>query len=304
MEEYEVIVELLEEILGEPKKIYESKLQYAFDCPVCSEEKGLDHGDGKGNLEISLEKELYNCWACGEVNGTKGSLDKFFRIFGNKEQKKLYKLLKPKELNPQKKFYERLRLPEGFILIKDINKKYPPHLQGLNYLRSRGITDDIIEKYSIGLSTTGKHANRIIVPSYNQNKELNYFIARAWGRTKNKYMNPEAEKDKIIFNEYLVNWEEDIFLVEGVFDSFFLNNSIPMLGKHISKLLFETIYQKAKKFMIICLDGDASADAIKLYNDLNGGILWNRIKIVRLPEDKDVANLKGDIEQYYFQPKN
>ena len=30
------------------------------------------------------------------------------------------------------------------------------------------------------------------------------------------------EKDKIIFNEHLINWEEDIYLVEGVFDMFFV----------------------------------------------------------------------------------
>lgn len=304
MEEYEVIVDLLIEILGEPKKIYESKSQYAFDCPVCSEEKGLDDGDGKGNLEISLEKGLYNCWSCGETNETKGSLDKFFRIFGNKEQKKLYKLLKPEEVGSTQRSYQKLRLPEGFTYVRNINRKYPPHLQGLNYLTSRGITDDIIEKYNIGLTTLGKHANRIIVPSYDKNKELNYFIARAWGKTKNKYMNPEAEKDKIIFNEYLINWDEDIFLVEGVFDAFFLNNSVPMLGKHMSKLLFETIYQKSKKFITICLDGDAFQAGLKLYNELNGGILWNRIKIVRLPEDKDIANLKGDIGEYYYKIKN
>jgi hypothetical protein len=54
-------------------------------------------------------------------------------------------------------------------------------------------------------------------------------------------MNPEVEKDKIIFNEHLIDWDRDIFLVEGAFDSIFLNNSIPMLGKSISQHLFQTL---------------------------------------------------------------
>ena len=101
----------------------------------------------------------------------------------------------------------------------------------------------------------------------------------------------------------MINWDEDIYLVEGVFDSVFLPNSIPMLGKHMSQLLFETIYKKSKKDIIISLDGDAWDNAIKLYNELNGGELYGRIKIVKLPKDKDVCDLRGDIEKYYEEIK-
>ena len=53
----DLIVEILEDVLGKPKKHYESKCQISFDCPVCSTLKGLDCGDGKGNLEV-MEPEL------------------------------------------------------------------------------------------------------------------------------------------------------------------------------------------------------------------------------------------------------
>ena len=52
-DEVEVLVELLSDVLGNPKQHYESKGQISFDCPVCAEEKGLENGDGKGNLEIN-----------------------------------------------------------------------------------------------------------------------------------------------------------------------------------------------------------------------------------------------------------
>jgi DNA primase len=117
--------------------------------------------------------------------------------------------------------------------------------------------------------------------------------------SKAKYKNPEAEKDKIIFWENLIDWNEDVYLVEGVFDGLFLNNSIPMLGKHMSELLFETIYKKAKANVIICLDGDAWENAVKLYHELNGGDLYDKIKILKLPLDQDVCDLKGKIDEYY-----
>jgi DNA primase len=130
---------------------------------------------------------------------------------------------------------------------------------------------------------------------------LNYYIARSWyPNTKAKYKNPETPKDEIIFNESLIKWNEDIFLVEGVFDSFFLPNSIPMLGKHMSELLFTTLYNRAMGNIIIALDGDAYDNAVKLYHELNGGDLYGRIKIVKLPNDKDVCDLKGRIDEYYI----
>ena len=47
-------------------------------------------------------------------------------------------------------------------------------------------------------------------------------------------------------------------------------------------------------------DGDAYDNAVKLYHELNGGVLYGRIKIVKLPKDKDVCDLKGDIKEYYI----
>jgi hypothetical protein len=51
------------------------------------------------------------------------------------------------------------------------------------------------------------------------------------------------------------------------------------------------------------LDGDAFDNAIKVYEELNGGELYNRIRIVKLPKDKDVCDLKGQIDEYYYEMK-
>jgi DNA primase len=67
--------------------------------------------------------------------------------------------------------------------------------------------------------------------------------------------------------------------------------------------MWEKLYTKAKKNIIICLDGDAYDDAKKLYDKLNGGNLYNRVKLVKLPKDKDVCDLRGDITPYYIEEK-
>ena len=302
-EEIEVLVELLTDVLGEPHQHYETRGQISFDCPVCADEKGLDHGDGKGNLEINYGKHLFKCWVCGETHGTQGPLGKLFDKFATKEQKKVYNLIKPEELKIQEAKKTQLKLPEGYTQFKDSNPRFIPHAEAYRYLQSRGITDEIIEKYQIGYTVTGEFAYRVIVPSFDKNGKLNYFIARSWVNGRMKYKNPTAEKDKIIFNESRIDWFKDVYLVEGAFDGFFLDNSIAMLGKKMSSLLFETLYENALGKIIICLDEDAWDDALKLYHELNGGRLYNKIKLIKPPKDMDVADLRGKIDEYYYEIK-
>lgn len=302
-DEVEVLVELLTDVLGDHHNHYESKGQISFDCPVCAQEKGIEKGDGKGNLEINYFQHVYKCWACGETHGTHGPLGKLFEQHATKKQKKVYDLIKPEDLKVKDKKKVWLKLPDGYTKFEDSNPRFIPHKEAYNYLKSRGITDEMITKFNIGYTVQGPFSYRVIIPSYNSEGKLNYFVGRSWVPNKIKYKNPEVPKDEIIFNENLIDWDKNIFLVEGAFDSFFLENSIVMLGKKLSKLLFESLYNKANATITICVDGDAWSDGLKIYHELNGGRLYNKIKIIKLPSDKDVCDLKGQIENYYHEIK-
>lgn len=305
MKEDSLLIDLVETIFGEPKSINEYSGQISVDCPVCSYEiKGLSKTDGKGNLEINYQQHIYKCWACAETHGTHGHLGKLIDQFGSKKDKKTYRLIRPDKFEKKEKEYKKLELPKEFKKFNEIHPIHIPRKEAYNYLKKRGITDDIIDKYGIGLCIEGEYQGRIIVPSYNKKGELNYFVGRSWNpRARLKYKNPEAAKDFLIFNESHINWKKDIYLVEGVFDSFFLENSIALLGKYVNDNLWEMLYTKAKKDIIVCLDGDAFDDAKKLYDKLNGGSLYNRVKLAKLPKDKDVGDLKGDINDYILIEK-
>ena len=295
MEENDALVELLESLLGDHGLHYPNRGQISFNCPVC------DDGRNKHNLEVNYIENVFKCWSCGDSENTHGSLTKLFNKYGNKKQKKLYQVFKPETVVKREKKKKTLKLPTGYTLFKDSSTVYPVRKQALNYLYNRGISDYMIEKYQIGFCDKGDHAGRIVIPSYDSKGELNYYIARSWNpSSKAKYKNPEAEKDKIIFWENLIDWNKDIFLVEGAFDGIFLDNAIPMLGKHMSELLFNTIYKKANKDIIICLDSDAWENALNLYHELSGGTLWGRIKLIKLPDEKDIADLRGEIKDEYY----
>ena len=300
--DYTPVFEILEDIFGDYKNHNDYKCQVSFDCPVCSYDiKGLDHGDGKGNLEINYKYGVYKCWSCAESHDTHGSIYKLIKKYGTPKHLKNYELLRPEDTEEGvKRTYKKVRLPKEFILFKNISlglKLTPYYKQAYNYIRSRNITDDMLNKYNIGFCYQGPYENRIIIPSYDENQELNYFIARSYlTRTKMKYKNPEAQKETIIFNEHLIDWSQPIYIVEGAFDSIFIPNAIPMLGKFMSDFLFKKLYENAKKIIIV-LDPDAWTDAEKIYHKINCGKLMGKVWIVKLEGNKDIADLQGKINE-------
>jgi DNA primase len=301
--EFEPIIEILEDIFGDYKLHSDYKGQISFDCPVCSYDiKQLDRGDGKGNLEINYKRGVYKCWSCAETHDTHGSIFKLVKKYGSPRQNKKFSLLMPEEVDEVKRIYKKVYLPKEFISFKDVSqglKLTPQFKQAWNYIKKRNVTDQMIEKFNIGFCYTGLYENRIIIPSYDTELTLNYFIARSYlSKTKLKYKNPEVQKEIIIWNEHLINWEERLYIVEGAFDSIFVPNSIPMLGKFMSDNLFKTIYTNAKKDIVIVLDPDAWNDATRLYHKMNCGKLMGRVFIVKLDGDQDIADLKGDLSNY------
>lgn len=299
--DYSAVIEILEDILGDYKLHNDYKGQISFDCPVCSQEiKGLDQGDGKGNLEVNYKYNVFKCWVCAESHETHGSIHRLIKRFGNPRQLKKYELLRPDETEDRaNRVYKKVKLPKEFVPFKDASmglKMTPQYRQAYNYIKSRNITDMMLQMYNIGFCYSGEYENRIIIPSYNEYHEVNYFIARSYlQKTKMKYKNPEAQKEVIIFNEYLINWNEPVYIVEGAFDSIFLPNAIPMLGKFMSDYLFNKLYDNAKKITII-LDPDAWNDAERLYHKLNCGKLMGKVWIVKLEGDKDIADLQGKLD--------
>ena len=301
MADFDLIVDVLQDVFGEWKNHNSHSGQISFDCPVCSFDlKGLEDGDGKGNLEINYRKNIYKCWACSDTNNTRGRLHYLMSKWANPHQKKIFSLAVPEEFKESAEEWDDIVIPKGFTSLLGGNDLDIRYKEAINYLTRRGITKECVRKYKLGYTTIGKYSHRIIFPSYDKKGELNYFVARSYVNTKLKYKNPKVQKDNIIFNEDNINWKKDIYLVEGVFDMVFLSNAIPLLGKTVSEHLWSELYKRAKADIIICLDGDAWASTQKLFDKLNGGILHKRIKVLKLPKDKDIGDLRGDLSSLDF----
>lgn len=296
------IARITERVLGHPKNAIDPDGWNEFNCPCCCEEKGVEN-DGKYNLCINFREGWYHCWRCN-INGR---LSKIIRDYGGRSiLAEYYQEIKNIRNSQEYQLFQNnalveselieaenaVKLPDNFRLISSADKEsYPAY----KYLRERGLDYNIINEFGIGYipwSDNYKMRCRIVVPSYDQYKNLNYYVTRDYtGKQKLKYINPDIDKKTIIFNEQKINWCENVYLVEGVFDSFIIPNSIPLLGKVLNEdfAVYQAIIERARANVNILLDDDAVNDAKKMYLFLNNGALKDRVRFVECPQGYDAS---------------
>jgi len=248
------LISILETVLGRSKKT--SGNNVSFKCPCCNHYKH--------KLEIDLSTQYWHCWVCN----AKGR--KLYTLFRKANASKV----QIDDLNKEVGSYVPVRettakqgvmLPTEFQLILNGNKNNPEFRNALHYLKGRGITREDIVRYNIGYCETGEYSGMIIIPSYNENGVLNFFTGRSYYKDATfKHKNPKVSKDVIGF-ELLINWNEPITIVEGVFDAIAVKrNAIPLFGKIILDKLKSALISNNVKTVYIALDKDARKKALDI----------------------------------------
>lgn len=283
----QIIISILEKILGSPKKSGNIK-EYEFNCKsrVCRND------EDKYNLAYNSKNNIFHCWKCKY----KGHVQKLVSDYGNQDDLSRVSLIIPrtKPFKKEKKTEEyndmiSCSLPEGFkYMSKKSDSKY--YKAAVRYMmRERGWDWDKIRKHNIGYTENkGNRKYRIIFPSYNDYGQVNYYVGRTYyDVVKPNYMGPpkeEVARTEIIFNSKNVNFDIPVFLVEGVFDASCIYNSIPMLGKEPANVIIKKLVEHNTR-VVLCLDEDALYDSIEIYNKLSSYGL--DVYFVEIPDDID-----------------
>ena len=276
-----VVITILDTTLGVGSSLKGNEQQH--HCPFCHHHKK--------KLQVNLDTQQWHCWVCNskgrsissllrKLNVDKRDLDRLHKIYGDEPA-----------YSPTEEYVIKLQLPKEFkqLHFKPSGLFNPIYNKAVHYLTQRGITDSEIVKYNIGYCEDGLYGGRVIIPSYDDGGELNYFVARSFYEDEPyKYKNPPISRDVIVF-ENQINWNEPITLVEGVFDSFSVKrNVIPLLGKFLLSKLKNKIMEKGVKEVTIMLDSDAVADSTKHTEwFINNGIRVRNI----IPTDKDAGEM-------------
>jgi len=276
-------VKIVNNVLGSYRRQGSESL---YSCPYCSHHKK--------KFSVNFDLNVYKCWIC-DVRGRDlrrlvrkfggfSLLKEWDRLTGNIDFSSQSFTLFPEE---PEEILQRISLPEEFKTLTD--SITPADLRPFSYLQNRGLTKYDILKYKIGYCSEGDYEGRIIIPSFDYDGYVNYFIARTYNEHWMRYKNPNASRD-IIFNELNIDWDSDVILVEGVFDAIFAGNAVALLGSTLreeSKLFQHIIKNDSSVF--IALDHDAESKAIKIANTL----LKYDVEVwkIDIPEGQDVASI-------------
>ena len=254
----QLLVTLVNSVLGSGKAT--ARNNYAYHCPFCNHHKP--------KLEVNLTenkegKNPWHCWAC-DVKGT--SVYQLFKKIKAPSDKisEVQSLVKSSKSFKINKSDSSITLPSEFISLSTVNNSDITAKHALAYLKRRNISKYDIIKYNIGYCKSGLYANMIIIPTYNDDGQLNYFTARSFEKEPYvKYRNPSVSRN-IIPNEHLINWNVPVILCEGLFDAIAIKrNAIPLLGKNIQSSLMKKIVTSIVDKIYIALDRDAIKQALK-----------------------------------------
>jgi len=246
-------LKILNETLGDHRQT--SKNEHYFKCPACNHYKH--------KLAINLDKNAFHCWIC-DYRGR--NIRRLVRRFGSYIQLQKWDGISDRtdlerfaDLFMERSDREdktKMELPEEFVSLC-ANNIPATGVYALKYLQKRGLTKDDIIRWKIGYCFSGEYRNRIIVPSFDDDGDCSYFIARSYAGDSYKYKNPRASKD-VVFNELFVNWNEDLILTEGIFDAMVAGNAVPILGSTLrsdAELIRKIVINDTPIYM--ALDPDA-----------------------------------------------
>lgn len=227
-------------------------------CPMCA-----PRDRDKLKLSIRMDDDRNHCWTCG---WRAFDLTTLIKRYGSNAQFIEYRdkytcSRRAKRVSASQDDIDQTRvtLPPGYSLLATDPNRSDCARRVTSYLKSRGINEISMWRYRIGVSEDPEWIYKVLVPSFDVDGTVNYFVARNVDpQTRPRYVNPNVDRLAIIFNEIDVDWQRPVVICEGVFDMFKCgDNAVPLLGSELNErsLLFNRLVSNNVN-VILALDSD------------------------------------------------
>lgn len=260
---------------------------YRSDCPYCA---------GNYCFGVNMIKNEGKCFKCTERHSLIEVLMNMENLATLNEAKAFINLQAEYDGYEDAVVKERLEkkevnLPESFKLIL-----YPDGMLGKaaqRYMKKRGFKLEDLAMRGIGYCLDGDYMGYIIFPFYRKT-ELVFFQGRKFMGGGPKMKNPANEefgigKTEIIYNQDALFLYHRINIVESITNALTLgDNTIALLGKHISPYQLMQILKSPCTYITILLDDDALDEACNLAMQL---VHYKKVRLVKMPKSKDVNDL-------------
>ena len=226
---------------------------WTFRCPYCGDSQKSEMKT-RGYFHLSTDQSyyIYKCHNCGYSTSFTKFLkthDPFlfqeYKLENLKETNQInntqtvYKS-KPVEFNnkPKRKVKE---LP--MTKMEDLKECH----KAVQYLNSRMINDKyrcrfsytedfkrLIELISPDKSQRLKSEERIVIPFFNRNKKITHIQGRALNDDTLRYITVSLSQGSKVYGLDRIDNTKPVYVVEGIFDSLFLENCVAMTGSDLN----------------------------------------------------------------------
>ena len=220
---------------------------YNFRCPICGDSQ-KNKNKTRGYIYQVKNNTNFKCHNCGSSM----SFNNFVKTIDPTLHKQ-YTLEKFKEGHTGRNFVvesPKLEFTKP-IFKKSINlPKASSDSRAKEYLVNRKIDPDkfyFADKFMEWTNTQKqtfdtilRDESRIVIPMYDETKNLIGFQGRALGKSFTKYITVMLDDDSPkIYGLEKIDRKQSIYIVEGPFDSTFVENSVAMCGSDIDVRSFD-----------------------------------------------------------------
>jgi transcription elongation factor Elf1 len=236
---------------------------YNFRCPLCGDSQ-KNKTKSRGYVYRKKNDYFYMCHNCGASTSFYNFLDKVDPTLIKEYALERYKNGDNNKSNHKTPDFEDFKTEKPTFKksldLPSIDSLPEAHFAKV-YVQQRRIPKDFFsqlyyaEDFAAFIQSLGiqkelsKEDKRLVIPFYDQEKNLVAIQGRALGESKLRYITIKLHEDNHkFFGLDRINQDEMIYVVEGPIDSMFLNNAVATADSNLESIT--SIYDKSKVTLV------------------------------------------------------